>query len=161
MALENIFWSFLIAEVVASVILLFGNILIKKSGNFKTVLLLEQDFFKPSTFMVVDRKAGITAEETENIKKFLSDETLKFLNDWLNLLKKFSDTGKDDFLAIHILSEDKKIFITLHGTGKLFDYSTNSDANSLIKSCKAVEKYKFNSTLGMNNLYLQLAQSNI
>ncbi len=155
---ENIFWSFLFAEVVAAVILFFGNIFIKKFGNFKTPLLLGENFFKPSTFIVADRKIGITAEQIEDLKKFLSDETLKFLTDWLNLLKKFSDTDKDDFFAIHIFREDKKIFITLRGTGNLFNYSENPDAMSLIKSCNAIEKYKFNSTLGMNNLYLQSSE---
>lgn len=153
---EYVFWSFLFAEVVASMILLVGTILIKQFGHFKTPLLLREEFFKPSLFIVVDRKAGITSEQGDRLKTFLAPEPLKFLSDWLNLLKKFSDTGKNDFLAVHIFREDDRLRLTLRGTGNLFDYAENPDAISLIKSCATIEKYKFNSTLGMNNLYLQI-----
>ncbi|MBQ6297052.1 MAG: hypothetical protein IJK81_05090 [Selenomonadaceae bacterium] len=152
---EYVFWSFLFAEVVAAVILFFGAIIIKQNGNFKTILLLAQEFFKPSLFMVADRKIGFTSEQNERLKEFLSPAALKFLSDWLTLLKKFSDTGKNDFLAIHIFRDDK-LCLTLRGTGNLFDYSANAEAISLIKSCTDIRKYKFNSTLGTNNLYLQI-----
>jgi len=155
---EQVFWSFLFAEVVAAVILFAGTILIKKFGNFKTILLLGEEFFKPSLFIVADRKIGITSEQSEKLKTFLTPETLKFLSDWLTLLKKFSDTGKNDFLAVHIFREDDRLRLTLRGTGNVFDYSSNPDAISLIKSYVAIEKYKFNSTLGTNNLYLQLIE---
>lgn len=153
---EHVFWSFLFAEVVAAVILFAGIIFIKKFGDFKTILLLGREFFKPSLFIVIDRKAGISSEQNERLKRFLSPEALKFISDWLNLLKKFSDTGKNDFLAVHIFREDDRLRLTLRGTGNLFDYAANSDAISLIKSCSAIKKYKFNSTLGLNNLYLQM-----
>ena len=154
---ENVFWSFLFAEVVAAVILFFGAIIIKQNGNFKTILLLTQEFFKPSLFMVADRKIGFTSEQNERLKEFLSPASLKFLSDWLTLLKKFSDTGKNDFLAIHIFRDDK-LHLTLRGMGNLFDYSANAEAISLIKSCTDIRKYKFNSTLGTNNLYLQISE---
>lgn len=154
---EYVFWSFLFAEVVAAVILFFGAIIIKQNGNFKTILLLTQEFFKPSLFMVADRKIGFTSEQNERLKEFLSPTSLKFLSDWLTLIKKFSDTGKNNFLAIHIFRDDK-LRLTLRGTGNLFDYSANADAISLIKSCNAIEKYKFNSTLGTNNLYLKIRE---
>ena len=153
---EQVFWSFLFAEVVAAVILLIGTIFIKRFGNFRTILLLGEEIFKPSLFMVADRKTGFTSEQSERLKTFLTPETLKFLSDWLTLLKKFSDTGKNDFLAVNILRENDNLRMTLRGTGNLFDYSTNAEAISLIKSCNAIKKYKFNSTLGMNNLYLQV-----
>lgn len=156
---ENVFWSFLFAEAVATVILFVGTIFIKKFGDFKTILLLGGEFFKPSLFIVADRKVGITSEQSERLKTFLSADALKFLSDWLNLLKKFSDTGKNDFLAVHIFREDDRLRLTLRGTGNLFDYSKNPDAISLIKSCNAIKKYKFNSTLGMNNLYLQITDN--
>ena len=157
-ARENVFWSFLFAEVVAGAVLFFGTILIRKFGDFKTSLLLGGEFFKPSLFIVADRKIGITSEQNERLKEFLTPEILNFLSDWLNLLKKFSDTGKNDFLAVHIFREDDRLRLTLRGTGNLFDYATNPEAISLIKSCNAIEKYKFNSTLGMNNLYLQIRE---
>lgn len=153
---EDVFWSFLSAEAVATVVLFVGIVIIKQSGKFKRILLLGEEFFKPSLFVVVDRKVGITAEQSERLKKFLTPETFSFLNDWLALLKKFSDTGKDDFLAVHIFREDDRLRLTLRGTGNLSDYSTNSEAISLIKSCKVIENYKCNSTLGTNNLYLQI-----
>ena len=153
---EHVFWSFLFAEVVAAVILFAGIIFIKKFGDFKTILLLGREFFKPSLFIVIDRQAGITSEQNERLKMFLSPEALKFISDWLNLLKKFSDTGKNDFLAVHIFREDDRLRLTLRGTGNLFDYAANSDAISLIKSYSAIKKYKLNSTLGLNNLYLQM-----
>ena len=153
---EHVFWSFLFAEVVAAVILFAGIIFIKKFGDFKTILLLGREFFKPSMFIVIDRQAGITSEQNERLKMFLSLDALKFLSDWLNLLKKFSDTGKNDFLAVHIFREDDRLRLTLRGTGNLFDYAANSDAISLIKSYSAIKKYKLNSTLGLNNLYLQM-----
>lgn len=153
---ENVFWSFLFAEVVAIVILFLGSTLIRKFGNFKTSLLLEQKIFKPSLFIVADRKVGFTSEQNERLKEFLSPVVLNFLGDWLTLVKKFSDTGKNDCLAVYIFREDDKLRLTLRGTGNLFDYSTNAEAISLIKSCNNIEKYKFNSTLGMNNLYLQI-----
>ena len=154
---EYVFWSFLFAEVVAAVILFFSATLIRKFGDFKTLLLLRGEIFKPSLFMVADRKIGFTSEQNERLKEFLSPTSLKFLSDWLTLIKKFSDTGKNDFLAIHIFRDDK-LRLTLRGTGNLFDYSANADAISLIKSCNAIEKYKFNSTLGTNNLYLQIRE---
>jgi len=154
---EQVFWSFLFAEVVATVILIAGTIFIKQIRKYKTILLLGEEFLKPSLFIVADRKIGITSEQSERLKTFLTPEALKFLSDWLTLLKKYSDTGKDDFLAVHIFREDDNLRITLRGTGNLFDYSTNAEANSLIKSFKSIEKTKFNSTLGTNNLYLQLS----
>lgn len=156
---ENVFWSFLFAEVVAAAVLFFGTIVVKKFGKFKTILLLSGEFFKPSLFIVADRKVGITSEQSERLKTFLSPEILNFLSDWLTLLKKFSDTGKNDFLAVHIFREDNRLRLTLHGTGNLFDCAENPEAISLIKSCNAIEKYKFNSTLGMNNLYLQITDN--
>lgn len=42
---EHVFWSFLFAEVVATVILFAGTIFIKKFGDFKTILLLGGEFF--------------------------------------------------------------------------------------------------------------------
>ena len=158
---EYVFWSFLFAEVVATVILFVGTIFIKKFGEFKTMLLLGGEFFKPSLFFVADRKIGFTSEQNESLKTFLAPETLNFLNDWLTLLKKFSDTGKNDFLAVHIFREDDRLRLTLRATGNLFEYATNSEAISLIKSCSAIKKYKFNSTLGMNNLYLQITSKKI
>ena len=154
---EYVFWSFLFAEVVAAVILLFSSIIIKQKGNFKTILLLAQEFFKPSLFMVADRKIGFTSEQNERLKEFLSPAALKFLSDWLIFLKKFSYTGKNDFLAVHIFRDDK-LRLTLRGTGNLFDYASNTEAISLIKSCTDIRKYKFNSTLGTNNLYLQISE---
>lgn len=153
---EYVFWTFLFAEVVAAAILLAGNVLIKKIGHFKTPLLLGQKFFKPSAFIVADRKIGFTSEQIERLKTFLSPDTLTFLDEWINLLKKFSDKGKNDFLAVHIFRDDDKLRLTLRGTGNLFNYPSNPEAMSLIKSCNAIEKFKFNSTLGMNNLYLQI-----
>lgn len=153
---EYVFWTFLFAEVVAAAVLLIGTFFIKKFGDFKTPLLLGQEFFKPSAFIVADRKIGFNSEQIERIKTFLSHDTLKFLNEWINLLKKFSDTGKNDFLAVHIFREDDKLRLTLRGTGNLFDYASNPEANSLINRCNAIKKFKFNSTLGMNNLYLQI-----
>ena len=158
---EHVFWSFLFVEVVATVILFVGTIFIKKFGEFKTMLLLGGEFFKPSLFFVADRKIGFTSEQNESLKTFLAPETLNFLNDWLTLLKKFSDTGKNDFLAVHIFREDDRLRLTLRATGNLFEYATNSEAISLIKSCNAIKKYKFNSTLGMNNLYLQITSKKI
>lgn len=152
---ENVFWSFLFAEVVAAAVLFFGSTLIRKFGDFKTILLPVQEFFKPSLFIVADRKVGFISEQNERLKEFLSPDVVKSLSDWMNLLKQFSDTSKNDFLAVHIFRDDK-LRLTLRGTGNLFDFSTNDDAISLIKSCNAIEKYKFNSTLGMNNLYLQI-----
>ena len=156
---EHVFWSFLFAEVIASLILFAGTIVIKQFGDCKTILLLGGEFFKPSLFIVADRKVGITSEQNERLKTFLSPDTLKFLSDWLNLLKKFSDTGKKDFLGVHIFRENDRLRLTLRGTGNLFDYAKNPDSISLIKSCNAIEKYRFNSTLGMNNLYLQITDN--
>lgn len=153
---EYVFWSFLFAEVIAAAILFIGTIFIKKFGDFRTPLLLGQEFFKPSAFIVADRKIGFNSEQIERLKTFLSPDILKLLDEWLNLLKKFSDKGKNNFLAVHIFREDDKLRLTLRGTGNLFDYSSNPESISLIKSCNAIEKFKFNSTLGMNNLYLQI-----
>ena len=86
---------------------------------------------------------------------------MRFLSEWLTLLKKFSDTGKNDFLAVHIFREDDSLRLTLRGTGNLFDYSANPETISLIKSCNAIEKYKFSSTLGMNNLYLRISDTSV
>lgn len=154
---EYVFWTFLFAEVVAAAVLFTGIIFIKKFGDFRTPLLLGQEFFKSSAFIVADRKSGFTSEQIECLKNFLTLDTLKFLNEWINLLKKFSDTGKNDFLAVHIFREDDKLRLTLRGTGNLLDYASNPEAISLLKDCIAVEKYKFNSTLGMNNLYIQIS----
>ena len=129
---ENVFWSFLFAEVVATVILFVGTILIKQIGNFKTILLLGREFFKPSLFIVADRKVEITSEQSEH-----------------------------DFLAVHIFREANSLRLTLRGTGNLFDYSANPETISLIKSCTAIEKYKFSSTLGMNNLYLRISDTSV
>ena len=156
---EHVFWSFLFAEVVAGVILSFGVMFIKQIGDLKTSLLLGQEFFNPSLFIVADRKSGFTSEQNERLKTFLSADALKFLSEWLTLLKKFSDTGKNDFLAVHIFRENDRLRLTLRDTRNLFDYAENPDAISLIKSCNAIEKYKFNSTLGMNNLYLQITDN--
>ena len=158
---EQVFWSFLFAEVVATVILSAGTVCIKKFGKFKTILLLGGEFFKPSLFFVADRKIGFTSEQNERRQTFLAPATLKFLNDWLTLLKRFSDTGKNDFLAVHIFREDDRLSLTLRGTGNLFNYATNPEAMSLIKSCNDIEKYKFNSTLGMNNLHLQIIDNSL
>lgn len=153
---EDVFWSFLFAEVGGTLILLTGAIFIKQSRNVKTILLLGEEFFKPSLFIVADRKVGITSEQNEQLQTFLSRDALKFVSEWLTLLKKFSDTGKDDFLAIHIFRENDRLQITLRGTGNLFEYSSNPETMALIKSYNLIEKYKFNSTLGMNNFYLQI-----
>ena len=147
------FWSFLFAEVVTLIILAAYGFALGKSKGLKTPLLLEPNFFQESLFAVADRKQGLT-NELDN--KILNAEIVKFIGDWLALVKKFSDTDKNDFTAIHARKDGDGMKVTLRSTGKLFDYGADSQALQLIQSLRGLESFKCTFTLGMNNLYLNL-----
>ena len=147
------FWSFLFAEVVTLIILAAYGFALGKSKGLKTPLLLEPSFFQESLFAVADRKQGLT-NELDN--KILNAEIVKFIGDWLALVKKFSDTDKNDFTAIHARKDGDGMKVTLRSTGKLFDYGADSQALQLIQSLRGLESFKCTFTLGMNNLYLTL-----
>lgn len=148
-----VFWSFLFAESITLIILATGGLILSKSNGLKTPLLLEPSFFQESMFKVVNRQQGLS-NELDN--KLLDAETVKFIEDWLALVKKFSDTGKNDFTAIHARKDADKFKITLRSTGKLFNYGADAQALELIQNLRGLETYKCTFTLGMNNLYLTL-----
>ena len=74
------------------------------------------------------------------LDKILNEEIVKFIGDWLALVKKFSDTGKNDFTAIHARIDADKLKITLRSTGKLFDYGADSQALELIQNLRGLQE---------------------
>lgn len=149
------FWSFLFAEVITSIILVAGGLAICKSNNLKSPLLLEPNFFQKSMFAVVDRQQGITDETNKKLGSLANEQIVQFINDWLALVKNFSDTGKNDFSAIHVRNDSDGLKVTLRSMGKLFDYGANAQALKLIQGLRGAVNHKCTFTLGMNNLYLR------
>ena len=147
-----IFWSFLFAEVVTLILIVIGGFILCKMNNLKSPLLLKAEFFRPSLFLIVDRQQGLTDENKNQIMSIASEKILQFINDWLQIVKEFSDTGKNDFTSIHI-TNDK---ITLRSMGKLFNYESNSQAAGIVQNLEEFKNHKYTYTLGMNNLYLTL-----
>ena len=145
-----IFWSFLFAETVTLILIAIGGFIICKLNNLKSPLLLKTEFFRPSLFLIVDRQQGLTDENKNQIMSIASEKILQFINDWLQIVKEFSDTGKNDFTSIHI-TNDK---ITLRSMGKLFNYESNSQAEGIVQNLEEFKNHKYTYTLGMNNLYL-------
>ena len=98
--------------------------------------------------MVVDRQKGLTDENKTQIKNISNEKVLQFINEWLQIVKKFGDTGKNDFTSIHIINDT----ITFRSVGKLFNYNPNLQAMEIIQNLEGLDKCKFTYTLGMNNL---------
>lgn len=154
-----VFWSFLFAETITLIILVAGGLAIYKSNNLKSPLLLEQNFFQESLFAVVDRQQGITDEINKKLGSLANGQIVQFINDWLALVKNFSNTGKNDFSAVHVRNDSDGLKVTLRSTGKLFDYGANDQALKLIQDLRGLINYKCTFTLGMNNLYLRFVSS--
>lgn len=150
-----VFWSFLFAEVITSIILAAGGLAICKSNNLKSPLLLEPNFFQESLFTVVNRQQGMTDEVNRKLGSLANGQIVQFINDWLALVKTFSDTGKNDFSAVHVRKDGDGLKVTLRSMGKLFDYGTNAQALKMIQDLRGLINYKCTFTLGMNNLYLK------
>ncbi len=151
-----IFWAFLFAETTALIIIAAGGFVMCKIRKLKTPLLLGAEFFKPSLFMIVERSQGLTAENYAQLKNFVDDKIIRFLDEWLILVKQFSDTGKNDFTTIHIFNAENETRLTLRSTGKLFDYKSNEQGLKLVNGLEKIISRKFTFTLGLNNLYIRL-----
>ena len=145
-----IFWSFLFAEVVTLILIAAGGFILCKLNNLKSPLLLKDEFFRPSLFLIVDRQQGLTNENKNQIKIITNEKIVKFIDEWLQVVKKFSDTGKNDFTSIHITDNR----ITLRSAGKLYNYNSDSQAKEIIQHLEGLNSSKYTYTLGMNNLYL-------
>ena len=130
------FYSFLFAESIVLILILISWLMIKKP-------------VEESIFFVVDRQAGLTEDDRNKIN---DQKLIDFISEWIKIVRQFSDTGKNDFMSIHLSNNA----LTIRSTGKLFDYSENDQAKALIKhfgftNCKCTY------TLGLNNLYLKLS----
>jgi hypothetical protein len=150
-----VFWSFLFAETITLIILAAGGLAICKSNNLKSPLLLEPNFFQESLFAVADRQQGMTDEINKKLGTLANGQIVQFINDWLALVKNFSDTGKNDFSAVHVRKDGDGLKVTLRSMGKLFDYGANAQALKMIQDLRGLINYKCTFTLGMNNLYLK------
>ena len=145
-----IFWSFLFAEVVTLILIAAVGFVLCKLNNVRSPLLLKDEFFRPSLFLIVDRQQGLTNENKNQIKIITNEKIVKFIDEWLQVVKKFSDTGKNDFTSIHITDNR----ITLRSAGKLYNYNSDAQAKEIIQSLEGLNSSKYTYTLGMNNLYL-------
>lgn len=119
---DNLWLSFLFAEVVAFIIILGGIFFHQKFKGYKTPLLLASSDFRPSCYEVFDYK-----EEnwnTENFKAFIEkrkgnyEKFLAELSKWRGFFEENDFKSNRHFLAVHLYDNNGKIGMTLRDNGK-------------------------------------------
>lgn len=139
-----IFYSYPFAEVVSLALVAAYLFVIGKPEN------------KSKLFMVIDRNAGLTTEDSARLEKVLPQSTLEFVKEWIEFTKQRSDKKKNNLTALHVIEENGETRLTFRSMGKLFDYRSDPKAEEMVKGLPGLVGYKFNSVLGLNNLYLRI-----
>ncbi len=136
---DQMFGAFIFAECVTLILIIASRYILKNHD------------FNASTFFVVDRQIGLNDENQ------IPEKYRDFISKWIDLVKNFSDTPKNNFTSVHIIEKSNETQITLRSMGNLFDYRENDRAMELLKNLDGLIYHKITFTLGMNNLYLKIS----
>ncbi len=141
---EYVWWSFLFAEIVTLIILICGGVILSKKENLKTPLLIDAKKFQPTTYFVVNREKGLTADQRQKISAFQSN-CVEVVEKILSLSNAHSNEKKNNFTAVQITRAGETLELVARSNGKLFDYKNLIPAD-----------WNFKFVLGLNNFYVKL-----
>ena len=155
---ELLWWCFLFAEFGTFLILVAGIFLLMKTQNYKTPLLLDKKYFRPSAYFVLAHDENSIQSARVEIEKFiekaasnLSVENIQSkLQEWLKIFDENSPRKKAHLTAVHLCNDGGNFKITLRDNGKRFDYRTCAKNYS----AEVGESFSFKYALGLNNIYL-------